>query len=220
MSERLGRAEWRLAYQSRSGPPEQDWLEPDIADSLHSLADGGASRDVVVAPIGFVYENMEIVYDLDVQAHQLGEGLGLNLVRAALVGSHRRFAEMIRELVVERDGSQTRPGRPWGRTVPRPIAAQRSKVDCRWRTGAANCPVFLSSNAGRFPGLSAGRRAFSAFLVESCRIALDRRDELQVFNPLLFANIFLISSPSSSWLSRQWFVRRPCTAFGSKGESC
>ncbi len=110
VSERLGRAEWRLAYQSRSGPPEQDWLEPELADSLRSLAESGATGDVVVAPIGFVCENMEIVYDLDVQARQLGEGLGLNLVRTALLGSHRRFAEMIRELVVERmEANPTRP---------------------------------------------------------------------------------------------------------------
>ena len=77
---------------------------------MRLLAESGATGDVVVAPIGFVCENMEIVYDLDVQARQLGEGLGLNLVRTALLGSHRRFAEMIRELVVERmEANPTRP---------------------------------------------------------------------------------------------------------------
>ncbi len=110
VSERLGRAEWRLAYQSRSGPADQDWLEPDVADCLRALAAESGSRDVVLAPLGFVCENMEIIYDLDVEMRRLCEELDLNLVRAGLVGSHRRFVQMIRELVLERmEPNPTRP---------------------------------------------------------------------------------------------------------------
>ncbi|MGO8689720.1 MAG: ferrochelatase [Thermoguttaceae bacterium] len=109
VSQRLGHAPWHLAYQSRSGPPGQTWLEPDVADYLRALAAGGGSRDVVLAPIGFVCENMETVYDLDVEVGRLCEELGLNLVRSGVVGSHRRFVQMIRELVLER--TETKPTR-------------------------------------------------------------------------------------------------------------
>jgi ferrochelatase len=102
VSEHLGRAQWQLAYQSRSGPPSQPWLEPDVGDWLRGAAADGGVADVVVAPIGFVCEHMETLYDLDVEVAALGEELGLNMVRAATVGCHPRFVRMIRELVVER----------------------------------------------------------------------------------------------------------------------
>ncbi len=92
---------WRLVFQSRSGPPAQPWLEPDIGDYLAELREKGAT-DVVIAPIGFVSDHMEIVYDLDTQARALCEGLGLNMVRASTVGTHPKFIKMIRELVLER----------------------------------------------------------------------------------------------------------------------
>ncbi len=98
---RLGRPGWSLVYQSRSGPPEQPWLEPDIVDHLRMLAAEGV-RDVVVAPIGFVSDHMEVVYDLDLQARSRAVELGLNMVRAATVGTHPRFVRMIRELIEER----------------------------------------------------------------------------------------------------------------------
>jgi ferrochelatase len=88
-------------YQSRSGPPSQPWLEPDIVDHLRALAREGA-RDVVVAPIGFLSDHMEVVYDLDLEAKARALELGLNMVRAATVGTHPRFVAMIRELIVER----------------------------------------------------------------------------------------------------------------------
>jgi ferrochelatase len=97
----LGRAQYSLVYQSRSGPPGQPWLEPDIVDHLRALAREGA-RDVVVAPIGFLSDHMEVVYDLDLEAKARALELGLNMVRAATVGAHPRFVAMIRELVVER----------------------------------------------------------------------------------------------------------------------
>jgi ferrochelatase len=96
----LGRSRYALAYQSRSGPPGQPWLEPDILDELQSVA--ADATDVVVAPIGFVSDHMEVVYDLDLAAERRARELGLTMVRAATVGSHARFVRMIRELVVER----------------------------------------------------------------------------------------------------------------------
>ena len=97
----IGRAEWSLAYQSRSGPPGQPWLEPDILDQLSALAAEGV-RDVVVAPIGFVSDHMEVLYDLDLEAQGRARELGIGMVRAATAGTHPRFVRMVRELVAER----------------------------------------------------------------------------------------------------------------------
>jgi ferrochelatase len=97
----LGRRVWSLAYQSRSGPPDQPWLEPDLADHLRSLAGSGAA-DVVVAPIGFTSDHMEVLYDLDHEAKDRATRLGLHMVRAATAGAHPRFVRMVRELVEER----------------------------------------------------------------------------------------------------------------------
>jgi ferrochelatase len=102
VSERLGRSRWELVYQSRSGPPSQPWLEPDVCDRLRQLAEEGDARHVVLVPIGFLYENMEIVYDLDVEAAGLCDRLGLNMVRAEVVGAHPRLVAMIRQLILER----------------------------------------------------------------------------------------------------------------------
>jgi ferrochelatase len=97
----LGRPQWSLVYQSRSGPPSQPWLDPDIVDHLRALAGSGA-KDVVVAPIGFTSDHMEVLYDLDLDARSRAIELGLNMVRAATVGTHPRFVRMVRELVEER----------------------------------------------------------------------------------------------------------------------
>lgn len=102
MGERLDRPGWDLVYQSRSGPPREPWLGPDLRDFLRQLAQSGEVRDVVISPIGFVCEQMEIAYDLDVEVAELCQELGLNMVRAATVGCHPRFVRMIRELVLER----------------------------------------------------------------------------------------------------------------------
>lgn len=102
VAERVGHAGgWDLVYQSRSGPPSQPWLEPDINDHLRAIAAEGV-REVVVAPIGFVSDHLEVLYDLDTEAKQLAGELGMKLVRAATVGCHPRFVRMIRELIVER----------------------------------------------------------------------------------------------------------------------
>jgi len=102
VAEGVGHANWRLVYQSRSGPPSQPWLEPDVGDVLAEIAAAGCSRDVVVVPIGFISDHMEVLYDLDEEAKHTAEKLGLKLVRAGTVGTHPRFVRMIRELVEER----------------------------------------------------------------------------------------------------------------------
>ncbi|HEX5105382.1 MAG TPA: ferrochelatase [Pirellulaceae bacterium] len=110
VAEGVGHAHWRLVYQSKSGPPGQPWLEPDVGDALAEIAAAGGPRDVVLVPIGFVSDHMEVLYDLDEEAKLKAEQLGLNLVRAGTVGTHPRFVRMIRELVVERaSGSPNRP---------------------------------------------------------------------------------------------------------------
>jgi ferrochelatase len=103
VAEGVGRTEWSLVYQSRSGPPQQLWLQPDIGDFLEERQVSGVRfRDVVVVPIGFISDHMEVVYDLDADLRQRCERLGINMVRAGTVGTHSRFVRMIRELIVER----------------------------------------------------------------------------------------------------------------------
>jgi protoporphyrin/coproporphyrin ferrochelatase len=93
---------WDLVFQSRSGPPSQPWLGPDIREHLRRLRAEEKVKNVVIAPIGFLAENMEVVYDLDVEVSELCEQLQINMVRAAVVGNHPRFVGMIRELISER----------------------------------------------------------------------------------------------------------------------
>lgn len=88
----------RVVYQSRSGPPSVPWLGPDVLDAIRELHSKKVT-DVVLAPIGFVSDHMEVVYDLDVEAKELADELGVRLVRAKTVGTHPRFVQMIGELV-------------------------------------------------------------------------------------------------------------------------
>jgi protoporphyrin/coproporphyrin ferrochelatase len=81
---------WELVFQSRSGPPQVPWLEPDVNDALTSAASHGASA-VVLVPIGFISDHMEVIWDLDTQARQTAEELGLRLVRTPTVGTHSGF---------------------------------------------------------------------------------------------------------------------------------
>jgi protoporphyrin/coproporphyrin ferrochelatase len=92
---------WRLAYQSRSGPPAQPWLGPDVSDCLGELARSG-SRAVVLVPVGFVSDHLEVRYDLDIEAAATAAELGLALARAATPGTDSRFTAMVTELVRER----------------------------------------------------------------------------------------------------------------------
>jgi len=95
---RLGHARWSVAYQSRSGSPRQPWLEPDIGDVLRRLGADG-ERHVVVVPIGFVCDHVEVLYDLDIEARRVADGAGLSLHRAAAVNDHPEFVAMLADLV-------------------------------------------------------------------------------------------------------------------------
>jgi ferrochelatase len=101
VSERLGITAWDVAWQSRSGPPSQPWLEPDILTHLRALAAEGVT-DVLVAPIGFLSDHMEVLYDLDVEAANLCSELSLRLTRAGTAGLAPALLRMIGELVAER----------------------------------------------------------------------------------------------------------------------
>lgn len=108
----LGRDDWRLGYQSRSGPPRQPWLEPDVAAQLAAIAQEGR-RDVVVVPIGFLSDHMEVVHDLDVEAREEAERLGLHMERSATPGSRPELVATIVSLVAERmtgEAPQVLPG--------------------------------------------------------------------------------------------------------------
>jgi len=100
---------WTLAYQSRSGPPSQPWLEPDIRDHLGELSKSGV-KAVVVVPVGFVSDHMEVRHDLDVEAAETADSLGLAFARAATPGSHPAFVSMITDLVRERLALPDSPG--------------------------------------------------------------------------------------------------------------
>jgi ferrochelatase len=109
LAEEEGRVRnWRLAYQSRSGPPSVPWLGPDIGDLLTDLAGRGAPA-VVVIPVGFVSDHVEVLFDLDVEAAQRARELGLPMARAATPGTHPEFVSMITELVSERRGGLAQP---------------------------------------------------------------------------------------------------------------
>ena len=101
VAERVGARSWQLAYQSRSGPPSQPWLGPDVGDCIGELARSG-SRAVVLVPIGFISDHLEVRYDLDVEAARTAQRLGVALARAATPGTDSRFATMVTELVRER----------------------------------------------------------------------------------------------------------------------
>ena len=101
VAETAGVANWRLVYQSRSGPPSQPWLEPDVCDAVRELAALGNKR-VAIVPIGFISDHMEVVYDLDTEAADVCKSLGIDMVRTPTVGTDPIFIRMIRDLVAER----------------------------------------------------------------------------------------------------------------------
>jgi protoporphyrin/coproporphyrin ferrochelatase len=98
---------WELVYNSRSGPEFVPWLEPDVNDRMEELAAAGVPA-VVVVPIGFVSDHMEVVYDLDVEAKATAERLGIAFARAATVGVHPRFVAGLVDLLEERTGDAPR----------------------------------------------------------------------------------------------------------------
>ena len=107
VAETLKFPEWDLVYQSRSGPPHQPWLGPDILDHLKNLH-GREIKNVIVAPLGFISDHLEVLFDLDTEAQDLCNKLGMKMVRAATVGSHPVFIDMLRQLIAER----VRPAEP------------------------------------------------------------------------------------------------------------
>lgn len=98
VAERLGHPRWTVAYQSRSGSPNDPWLEPDISDVLRRLVKEGVG-EVVVVPIGFVCDHVEVLYDLDVEARQVAKALGLGFHRVTAANDHPAFIAMLADLV-------------------------------------------------------------------------------------------------------------------------
>ena len=103
------RSQWQLVYQSRSGPPHQPWLEPDVCDAIGTLGGEGVER-VLLVPLGFLSDHIEVLFDLDVEAVEAAEQAGIQLARAATLGTHPQLVTMVRELIDERlDNSSERP---------------------------------------------------------------------------------------------------------------
>jgi protoporphyrin/coproporphyrin ferrochelatase len=134
-----------LVYQSRSGPPGVPWLAPDVNDHLRSLAKDGAAA-VVVAPVGFVSDHMEVVHDLDVEAAATAASLGLPFARAKAPGSTARFAAMVCELVAER-------------TSGAPALALGGLGLGAFAGGATGCPADCCRYRPQRPGTAAARSA-------------------------------------------------------------
>jgi ferrochelatase len=118
-----------LVYCSRSGPPHVPWLEPDVNDRMEELSAEGVAG-VVLVPIGFVSDHMEVIYDLDTEAAATAEKLGLEMVRAATAGLDPRFVSMVRELLVERAAVER------GSAVSRPAVGA---LPASWDVCPADC---------------------------------------------------------------------------------
>ena len=98
----IGENPWHLVYQSRSGPPSQPWLEPDICDFVEHLAQRGTPNHLAIVPIGFISDHMEVMFDLDIEAKAACEALDIKAVRVPTVGTNPQFVKMIVELIRER----------------------------------------------------------------------------------------------------------------------
>lgn len=123
--ERLGDdqpASWELVFQSRSGPPQVPWLEPDIGERIAELAQSGEAAAVTMCPLGFISDHMEVLFDLDTQAAEIAAEAGIECNRAPTVGTDPRFVTMIRELIHEQldDGPRLFLGNagPWPDPCP------------------------------------------------------------------------------------------------------
>ncbi len=103
IAEKLGlrQEQWQLCYQSRSGRPEDPWLEPDILDVINTIPEQ-SSQGVVVVPIGFLSDHMEVLFDLDIEAADLCQTRQIAMQRAGTVGTHPQFVEMVTKLILER----------------------------------------------------------------------------------------------------------------------
>jgi ferrochelatase len=101
IAERLSHHRWFVAYQSRSGKPSEPWLEPDIGEVLRTLASEGTT-EVVVAPIGFVCDHVEVLYDLDIEARRIAESLGIRFSRASSLNDHPTFIRMMADVIAKK----------------------------------------------------------------------------------------------------------------------
>jgi len=103
VAEKLGKKEWVLAYQSRSGRPDDPWLEPDVCDVIKKLAnhDGVQVKDVLLIPIGFLADHVEVLFDLDVEAKEVCKEFGIKFHRAQTVGDHPAFLAMMADVVLK-----------------------------------------------------------------------------------------------------------------------
>ena len=101
VAQRAGLGRWSIAYQSRSGSPREPWLEPDICDVIRRLGREGVA-DVVVVPIGFVCDHVEVLYDLDIEARRAAKDASVQFLRAATVGDHPAFIRMLADVVRQR----------------------------------------------------------------------------------------------------------------------
>jgi ferrochelatase len=123
VAEACGAENWQLVYQSRSGPPQQPWLEPDVCDWIERTDDATKLSTLAIAPIGFVSDHMEVMFDLDEEAAQMCQERGIRMARVKTVGIDQRFVSMIRQLVQERiSGTSDRPALgclgPWHDVCP------------------------------------------------------------------------------------------------------
>lgn len=101
VAEYLGHQRWSVAYQSRSGRPSEPWLEPDLGEVIRKLANEGVT-EIVVAPIGFVCDHVEVLYDLDMEARRIAEGVGIRFFRADSLNDHPTFIRMMAEVIEEK----------------------------------------------------------------------------------------------------------------------
>lgn len=107
VAEGCGVKDWRLVYQSRSGPPAQPWLEPDICDAIAQMDDQQKLSSLIIVPIGFVSDHMEVLYDLDQEAADLCRQREIRMARARTAGTDPSFVGMIGELIEERLGMRS-----------------------------------------------------------------------------------------------------------------
>lgn len=135
LAERLQIKSWKVVFQSRSGPPSQKWLEPDILDHLREIEAEGY-LEVVISPIGFVSDHMEVKYDLDVEAADLCKELEIKMLRAKTAGLHPHFIFMISDLIGER-----LLGEPKEKEGDFPISPDVCPATC--------CPRGVSAPSGR-----------------------------------------------------------------------
>lgn len=140
-----GVTEWTVAFQSRSGPAEVPWLEPDICARISTLASAGV-RDVVVMPIGFLSDHMEVLFDLDHEAAGVAADLNVGFHRAATVGTDRQFVGALRDIVVERLTSSPLR-RAMGRMGPAPDECTESC--CSTEAAPAIRPVRRTTGGAR-----------------------------------------------------------------------